>query len=379
MAGVVRIIEMLLILMVISLLLSIVFLELMKKFTYPLIYFGIGFTILLWLAMTVACAIYHNIAGAVIFGIFTILSIVYFIAIRSRIPFAVIMIRSVVQVIQDYPATQVTAYVSLVVHIAWVCLWSFTFSLSLRFTGNVYYVALVYLLISFYWVSEVIKNVVHVTVSGVVATNYFMRDRMPKNPTLGALQRSLTTSFGSICLGSLIVSLIKTLRTIVRSLRSESNNLLLCCIDCILSCIDGLVQYFNHYAYCQVAIYGKTFVRSAKDTWELFKTSGLEAIINDNLVDGVLWLGVFLNALTTGAVGIGIGVAFKYTHETGDYVLFFIVGFIIGFVLMVLAMQVIDSGIACTFVCFAEDRHSLQRTNPELYNKFMETYHLTIF
>jgi hypothetical protein len=58
---------------------------------------------------------------------------------------------------------------------------------------------------------------------------------MPRNPTAAAAKRALTTSFGSICFGSLIVAVIQTVRTILRSLRSRSANnaavmLLLWCV-----------------------------------------------------------------------------------------------------------------------------------------------------
>lgn len=53
---------------------------------------------------------------------------------------------------------------------------------------------------------EVIKNVVHVTASGLMATWYFLSGvGMPRNPTSLAFKRATTTSFGSICLGSLLV------------------------------------------------------------------------------------------------------------------------------------------------------------------------------
>jgi len=157
-------------------------------------------------------------------------------------------------------------------------------------------------------------------------------------------------------------------------MRSENNSILLWFADCILGCINSLVQYFNHYAFCQVAIYGKTFVEAAKSTWQLFKHAGLEAIANDNLVDGVLRSGVFFNATLTGVIGLLLAFIFGQAYE--GYIVMGIIGLMIGFVIMVIAMQVVDSGIACTFVCFAEDREVLHRTNPELYARFVETYHL---
>jgi len=190
---------------------------LMKVFTKPLVYFGIGFTLLSFAALVALMAITRNIIGAVIFGIFFLILCFYYWTIRNRIPFAVEVIKSVVGIIQEYPATQVLSYLTVFIKIGWICLWTFTLVLVQRFDRNLSILAGVYLLFSFYWVFEVLKNVVHVSVSGVVATAYFMSDNMPANPTLGALQRSLTTSFGSICLGSLIVSLLKTLKSFNRN------------------------------------------------------------------------------------------------------------------------------------------------------------------
>jgi len=217
---------------------------------------------------------------------------------------------------------------------------------------------------------------VHVTVSGVVATAYFMGNAMPENPTLGALKRSVTSSLGSICLGSMIVAALKTLRAIVRMLRNERNGILLCLIDCWLSCIDNLVRYFNHYAFCQVAIYGKTFCEAASATWALIQHSGLEAIANDNLIGGVLNMGILFGALLTGAVGAGIGTFFNvFGNGTDPYVMFF-VGLVVGALFMMLSLQVVDSGVTCTFVCFAEDKEVLRQNNPVLWQRLMETYNL---
>jgi len=237
----------------------------------------------------------------------------------------------------------------------------------------------IFLVFSFYWVSEVIKNVVHVTVSGVIATWYFLSGSqygMPPNPTSSALKRSLTTSFGSICLGSLIVAILKTLRSIVKSLRGQSDNFLACFIDFCLGCLDSMIRYFNHYAFCQVAIYGKTFIEAAVSTWNLLSDVAIQAIINDNIVSGVLTMGCFLISLVISS----IGAAFSYLifNSSPEIILLVIVfsvaGFFIGFLIMVLASQVVDSGVTCTFVCFAENREVIRNNNPELFARLSDTY-----
>jgi len=51
-----------------------------------------------------------------------------------------------------------------------------------------------------------------------------------------------------------------------------------------------------------------------------------------------------------------------------------VIGFVIGFLLMNLSSQVVDSGVTCTFVCFAEDREPLRNNNPELFQRLTTKY-----
>lgn len=61
--------------------------------------------------------------------------------------------------------------------------------------------------------------------------------------TSSALFRSLTTSFGSICLGSLFVAILRTIRSIVNLMSDTQQEF----VNCILGCLDALISYFNHY------------------------------------------------------------------------------------------------------------------------------------
>ena len=163
------------------------------------------------------------------------------------------------------------------------------------------------------------------------------------------LSRATTTSLGSICFGSLIVAFLKTLRSILHAIRSQSDNCCACIFDCILSVLESLIQYFNVYAFTQVAIYGKTYCQAAKDTWSLIKSHGVEAIINDNLISGVLFLGSFLGGIVSAIIG-GI-IAYSWIQDY--WLALIIIGFVVGFAMVMLAMEVVESGVVSLFVCFA--------------------------
>lgn len=80
------------------------------------------------------------------------------------------------------------------------------------------------LLFAFYWTQQVVQNIMHVTTAGVVGSWWFtaMGDPSCCSPTVtSSLSRSLTYSFGSICFGSLLVAIFRTLEQLAKSSRNN--------------------------------------------------------------------------------------------------------------------------------------------------------------
>lgn len=343
----------------------------------------IWFTLMLSVIGFALGAIAFFAAGEALLGgimaLFCALNLLYIYLIRKRIAFAVAMLEICSACIQNYPSTIFVSVFGLLLQVVWIVIWSIGAGYSLQDiqsnpdnsdgTANFVYF---FLVLSMYWTAQVIQNVVHVTVAGLVATWYFFSpEAMPQNPTAKALKRSCTTSLGSICLGSLIVAVIQTLRTIVEQARGQNNDnwFIQCCLECILRCVERLIQYFNLYAFTQVAIYGKSYCEAAKAMWQLIQSRGFEMIINDDLIGGVLAFG----ATFGGLVNLGISLlATNYLYDdvsTDDKAIWAVVGFVIGYVMVVCAMVVIQSSVATVFVCFAEDPMALASTKRDLYDK----------
>jgi len=352
-----------------SLFSSFIYLTIVKKFARQLIVGTLIASVIFWVFLALVVMFMSSLIFGLIFLIFGLFyAFLYFIW-RSRIPFATVMLQTISTVIQDYPATIYTAYVSMLFQIVWLILWvaAVNYAQQLQsFNGLI-----VFFLLSLYWTVQVIKNVVHVTVSGTFASWYFLKGTIgvPHNPTIASLHRALTTSFGSICLGSLIVAALQTLRTIVQFFRRD-NSIITCFVVCILDCLESLIAYFNLYAFTQVAIYGKSYCRAAKDTWTLIKSHGIQAIINDDIISGVLNLGCFLIGFICAAVGALVSLALVPSY----WITFLILGFLLGFSMAMLTMEVVNSGVACIFVCFAMDPGALSQNDPFLFEKFRSTY-----
>ncbi|KAJ3375376.1 putative choline transporter, neither null mutation nor overexpression affects choline transport [Allomyces arbusculus] len=324
---------------------------------------------------------------------------------RPRMPFASVMLATISDVTIQYPATMwVTVFGSLV-QLGYAVWWLCTVAVCVLYFGKVetdpnvpphggrsdapvmpppeentaLQLVTAYLVFSAYWTVQVCSNVVHVTVAGVFATYYFQSSPdqpAPRSPTWRSLKRAVTTSFGSICLGSLLIAVIQTIRALANSARydengNRANDFIYVCLDCLLKWVEDLATYFNVYAFTQVAIYGKPFARAARDTWTLIKDRGVEAVINDSLIGNVLVFGGLLIAAVTFTLGWIVAWAAPGLPE--PWIVATVAG-LIGIAVFAMVSSVISSGAATTFVCLAEDPQALAATKPELWTKVAETY-----
>ncbi|ORZ04392.1 plasma-membrane choline transporter-domain-containing protein [Lobosporangium transversale] len=310
---------------------------------------------------------------------------------QSRIPFATEMLKAVTSISRSYPATFAIAFLGLFVQTAYSVYfitvitgcYEMYYDRNTRSTPGKLKVLIVFCFLSFYWTSQVIKNIVHVTIAGVYATYYFLMGSpqgMTKSPTWESFKRACTTSIGSICFGSLIIAVIQTLRALAQMLRGDGDNGLLiflaCIIDCILGCLQGLLEYVNKYAFCQVAIYGKPFIPAARDTWDILRDRGVVQIINDNLVGNVWAMGAITSGLLSGLASyLYLWWAKPSFNSNGDFTYVIVtMAFVMGLQMVFTVGSVIDSGVSTTFVCLAEDPAALARTKPELFESIRATW-----
>lgn len=392
--------------LLVSIVFSVFYLMAMQMFAGKMIVVSFWFSVI----VMIGTGVYYLVAriwfaGAimVIFGIFY--ALMWF-SWRHRIPFSKLVLQTVCYITRRFPSTMVVSLLFLILQTAYSGFWSLAFVGSFKYmekyqscathtdrNGREYQsctnvkeiLAWVYMVFSFYWTSGVIINVLHTTICGTFATYYFFEGAPGgypiKHVTLSSLKRATTNSFGSVCFGSLIVAVIQTVRAILRAVRDQSGDnmaveILACCIDCILGCIEGMVAFFNKYAYVEVAIYGKNFTNAAKDTWTLIKDRGIEALINDCLIGNVLQMGSFLCAAVVALVAwLYITITKPEYNSAGSYTVpIIIAAFVIAMSMFTVLLKCIDSGAATTFVCLAEDPGAMERNNPQLFAMIRETY-----
>ncbi len=313
--------------------------------------------------------------AGIFFGILTVCLVCYIKAVHNRIPYAASNLKCAITIVKTNLGLGLIALGSMIgllgYYFSWV--WAFagtmkldvmTESISsedssdLSAVGGV--VAFLFLL-SFYWTHQVMKNVVRVSVSGVVGTWWFSPAEAASicsDAVCHSLVRSTTYSFGSICFGSL-VAILHMLRNMLQGAQNNCKlGVLKCIVTCILYYIDGLMEYVNKWAYIYVGLYGYGYIDAGRRVISLFKTRGWQTIIADNLVGRLLGIMSITIGLLTGVLTLFAAFLVEEFEAKEDMhgwmAIGFEVGFFVGLILSGVFLNLILSAVDSVIVCYAE-------------------------
>ncbi|KAI3467125.1 hypothetical protein Pfo_023788 [Paulownia fortunei] len=322
--------------------------------------------------ISVLCFWVEQFFWGVAFAIGTALQCLYFISVIDRLPFT---IQRAVKMVRNLPEVTRVASIFMLVMLLWLGLWSFG-------------AAGVVLSVSLFWTGAVLCNVVHIIVSGMVFLVLIHGGQetasMPPKPLMNSLRYAVTTSFGSICYGSLFTAAIRTLRWEIRGLRSkiDHNECLLCCVGFLFHLVEFLVRWFNKYAYVQVFLLHiwlqflslllfmeKNFNHSAKDAWELFQSTGVEALIAYDCSGAVLLMSTLLGGLIAGTCA-AIWTRIKHPERV---VMVGSTAMLMGMILVI--MVVVESAVTTIYICYAEDPLLINRWDAAFFTQISGKLH----
>ncbi|KAI1264545.1 duf580 domain-containing protein [Xylariaceae sp. FL1019] len=340
-------------------------------------------------------------SGGIVFLIFVAFQIFAFITWIPRIPFSALMLQTAVDVSKKFGHVFLVSFLGGIIATAFAAWYSVTFvavyvtyspdggnpacstSSGGCSSGKVIGL-LVFITFASYWISEVIKNVLHTTISGVFGSWYFFNPaEHPRAVTRGALKRSLTYSFGSISLGSLIVAIINFLRQICSvAQRNEAAQgdavaaILFCILGCLIGILDWAVQFLNRYAYSYIALYGKAYFTAAKDTWTMIKQRGIDALINECLLGPVFSFGAtFVGYATAFLAYLYLVFTDPVYNQDGSYTPVVVAfSFLIGLQICNVFTTPLSSGIDTIFVASAWDPQRLMENHPDIYHAMIQVY-----
>eukprot|EP00930_Biecheleria_cincta_P027966 TRINITY_DN19534_c0_g1_i1.p1 TRINITY_DN19534_c0_g1~~TRINITY_DN19534_c0_g1_i1.p1 ORF type:complete len:556 (+),score=93.64 TRINITY_DN19534_c0_g1_i1:140-1669(+) len=285
------------------------------------------------------------------------------------IPFTVRVVETVADVAEDHPCMIIVSLMGSICSFVWtIAVFSVLAGVVLK--GKKDYaeletheskgiMAVVVFMLA--WGGGVIYNVCHTIYCGVFARWYFRLKA--RSLLVPSTQVALTTSFGSICLGSLLVAGVRAVEYFVRASQRQAQEegnivtcLLLCCLDCLLSIIGDILEYFNEWAYVQCALRGTNFFDSARITYALCTCASMQYIITDLLVDSVVTLGAFFCAIC-GNMILAMGA---------------LMGLIGGTIAGATAMSIFSSGTKTLLAAWTEDPEPLMHSYPEIAQDFSQ-------
>lgn len=306
--------------------------------------------------------------GAVAAGVFAVLIILLYILARPKIPLSAAILEMVMDCTRVYRSLLWVGYLAgilsvtyfLFVAVGAVALVQLVFDVK---DMSSYW--LLFFFLSVFWTQQVFSNGVHAIIAGVVGTNYFTGGRKVVFATGRFLGRILTYNFGSICLGSIGVLLIQMTESIARR-HSEHDMIGRLILYGPLRLLRNLMNYFNKYAFVEVALYGKPYFCASRETRKMLKRRGLDSVVNDLLIGQVTFLLPLFLGLTAATLSVLVS-HHVYHKDVFTSVPAALLAFLIVLLFPLMAFRVIDSGSTATFVCLAEDPARLERHRPDIY------------
>jgi len=309
--------------------------------------------------------LYGMIMYGILMGVFLALMICYVYCVWSRIPFASANLVTATTAVKQNCGIFIFAYFTVALFFGYTIVWAIAAAgaadslnkdcdpnaevCSSNLSGGILFL----FLLSYFFTQQVIQNSTHATVAGVVGTWWFVPEEARgccSAAIRDSIFRTFTSSFGSICFGSLLVALIQALKQMVYQARAQGdgNQILLCIVQCILDCLEDILEYFNKWAFVYVGLYGYSYIEAGKNVMTLFKNRGWDAIIADNLVGMTCgFLSLVVGCLTGGlAVLLQQTTDWFNTYEGNSAsIIAFIIGLIIGFLICSILLSVVASGV----------------------------------
>lgn len=343
----------------------------------------------------------HWFSAGIAYLVFSVFYIICFISWVPRIPFSVLMLQTIIDVSKNYghvfwissiggfTATTFAAWFSVTMVSIYVKYYpgskECTAHGSSCSQGKVIGL-LIFITFAGYWITEVIKNVIHVSVSGVYGSWYFCSKKpggFPKGSTRGAFNRAMTYSFGSISFGSLLVAIVQVLRqacSIASQNEAAEGNIfgmcLFCCLRFLIDILDWAIQFLNEYAFSYIALYGQSYIPAAKATWKMIKDRGVDAIVNECLINPVLTMGAVFVAYASSLFAFLYLQFTRPSYNDGNSFTIVVMAFafIIGLQIANVFLVPIKSGVATFFVAMAFDPQVLIMEHPVLWQQIIQVY-----
>lgn len=357
-----------------------IWLFLLQSFPVQVVYISlwawVGICILLAMLSFISGDIF---GGIILFGMALLFALMIHCC-RDRIAFTAKCLRAVSTIYQKQPGIFMVCLGVVLMQVIWVFLMVLAF-IPLVFTSNDPDgaggggAAVFLIFFSFFWGSQVISNILHMTCAGVLGRWYFNQE--VEQAVSKSFGQACTSYFGTICFGSLLIAIIQTMKTMLEQAKSQGEQsgngaaaIGAMIAICLLDCIESLVRLFNTFAFIVTAIYSLPFCDAGKKVIDIWARGNCEVLCSYNFASIVCFLGNLFGAvLVAGACAIAAALL----GLNGGYIFTVAIMALLGsFCILMVVSRIVESGCDTLFLCYAEEPRKLRDTTPELASIFSE-------
>lgn len=223
--------------------------------------------------------------------------------------------------------------------------------------------AAVYHFFGLLWTLEFILAAGQVVLAGAIATYYFTRDKrnLPSSPILGSFLRTIKFHLGTIAFGSLVLAIVQMIRAINAYLQEQAKRqgqskivqFCFSCISCCLKCVEVIVRFLNKNAYIMTAIYGYSFCKASKESFQLLFRNMARVLAVSMVGDFLMFLGKLFIVAICGLIGVAIFTGID--EDLYSWAIPALLVVILSYAIASGFMSVYDMAISTILLCFCED------------------------
>ena len=194
-----------------------------------------------------------------------------------------------------------------------------------------------------------------------------------------SLKNALGPSFGTICFGSFVLTMVELAKQAAERMRRDEDNrgnILVCLVVTCLECVYAIIEYISKFATLQAAMTGAAFCDAAASVSDLLSRNFLAAYGTYAFPGMILQGTAFILAggfgVTTWLLSYATFVV-SATSNAGLYaILVGVLSGLVAFVVLMFFVMIMLNVVDAVFLCYAMDKDSNMVHHAEFHQVFEE-------
>lgn len=240
------------------------------------------------------------------------------------------------------------------------------------------YIFQAYFLFMLVWTTSIFSNLQKAMISGTVAKWYFYHEdpayQSGPSPAMESLQETTSLYFGQICLGSLVISLVKCIRLgfegyrrLTSRIQTRWANAVLATVNSFMLVVEKLFEHVSEFAIYYAPLSGESFCKSGRSVLRIFKRNTLLGVSTD-------FIARLAFTMTTVVVSILTGLgSYTFTSHVLKSQYGWVSGLLFGllswYILQIFA-DIYSDTLDVTFLCYAIDLDTEKVHSAEVYSVY---------